>query len=114
MAGMTKEILIKPELRPCWANGKEALFHKWITEEKAFLIPKHLARHDVRVAMQKDFSETLVVPNDCEVKVIIQNFALVEFEVGIIEKIAPEDVVFCDSEALFYGYQYYWTTEDTE
>ena len=26
------EIIVKPELRPCYVDGKKALFHKWVTD----------------------------------------------------------------------------------
>ena len=30
MASLNSEIIIKPELRPCFVKDKKALFHKWV------------------------------------------------------------------------------------
>ncbi len=33
MASLNNEIIIKTETRPCYVNGKKALFHKWVDKQ---------------------------------------------------------------------------------
>ena len=112
MAELIKEIVVKPELRPCWVNNKKALFHKWITEEKAFLLFKNNIPYGTKESFMKKFDECGVVPNSCDVKKVIQNFAIVEFEDGAVERIDPEDIEFLDSEEQFLEYEPYWNKDN--
>lgn len=36
MATLESKIKVKMELRPCYVDGKKALFHKWITINNGF------------------------------------------------------------------------------
>lgn len=107
MAELIKEIIVKPELRPCMANGVIALFHKWITDEKVFLVFDSPIPYDTKEKIINKFNESDVIPNCCDIEKAMQNFALVEFEDGTIEKIAPENVEFLDSEEQFLEYEPY-------
>ena len=105
MAGLIKEIIVKPELRPCWVNGEKALFHKWIAEEKAILVSESIFKYDQFRKIKKDFDEYKILAPGCKLGKITQNFALVEFKNGQVKEVDPRDIKFCDSEALLYDYE---------
>ena len=107
MAELIKEIVVKPELRPCMANGVIALFHKWITDEKAVLVFNSMIPYGTKELYAKKFYKNGVIPNGCEIKKITRNLALVEFEDGTVERIDPEDIEFLDSEEQFLEYEPY-------
>lgn len=74
--GLTNEIILKKELRPCIVNGQKALFHGW--EQKADVIPPSLMRSghsggEIRLAL-----------------------GIIEREDGTIHKAYPEEIRFID------------------
>lgn len=72
---MDSDILIKPQLRPCLANGQKAFFHRWIK------VAENIG------SLNMWYPET---------------YALVEFESGKCEPVSIFDIRFLDSGALFY------------
>lgn len=112
MARLSEEIIVKPELRPCWVNGEKALFHKWIVEEKVFLVFDSPIPYGTKEKIINKFHESDVIPNCCNIKKVMQNFAIVESENGTVDMVSPEEVKFCDSESHFYENEGYWNKED--
>lgn len=76
------EIIIKNEVRPCYAQGRRALFHGWSHVSK---IHNAVLRGTVS-------------------GVISDTFAIVEFEDGNISRIEPEHIRFADN--LFDEYYF--------
>ena len=66
------------EYRPCWANGRRALFHRWVNDARP-TTPKGMAIDENTRYFQ--FRSTK---------------ALVEFEDGTVDKVWPNDVQFAD------------------
>lgn len=76
MASLSNVIIIKHELRPCIVKGKKALFHEW----------SHISQ--IREAMLRGS-----VPG-----VVSETFGIVEYESGVIERVLPCDITFCDNK----------------
>jgi len=38
---MSSEIIIRSELRPCYVNGKKALFHRWSSDTNEYAIVEY-------------------------------------------------------------------------
>lgn len=76
------EIIIKNEVRPCYARGRRALFHGWSNVSQ------------IHNAVLKGTVSG----------VISDTFAIVEFEDGNISRIEPEHIRFADN--LFDEYCY--------
>ena len=74
------------ELRPCYAKGKKALFHRWF--EHHFIVPPKIAIGSPPTGGE----ETCL-------------YAIVEYEDGTVEGIFPRDIVFADSEFKEYAFQ---------
>ena len=68
--------------RPCRVNGEDALFHKWITGERAFLKSDIIYNKDGQTQIRKDFEEGAVVPSFCKVEKVLLNFGIVEYRDG--------------------------------
>lgn len=115
MAELIKDIIVRPELRPCYVDGTPALFHKWIVEDKSILIFNSMIAPKQKESYIKKFKKDGTVPPACGVKNIRMNFALVEFEDGRIEQVETTAIKFCDSEELFHDYELCgYEEEDTE
>ena len=94
-------IIKNAEYRPCRVDGKDAMFHRWTTVERAFLESDVSYNKDGQTRIRKDFEESGVVPNFCKVKKVILNFGIVEYRDGTIEEVEPSNIQFLDSEILF-------------
>jgi hypothetical protein len=67
MAALTTCIEIKMECRPCFVNGKKAMFHKWVESSQ------QLGNYSFR-----------------------ETFALVEYEDGTVKKEPLDNIKFAD------------------
>lgn len=67
------------EYRPCYVNGRKALFHRWVNTANATL-PKGMDPNDERVKFFQHRSTT----------------GLVEYEDGTMARVWPQDIRFAD------------------
>ena len=74
MASLGPKIIIENVLRPCFVDGKRALFHRW--EDKAELVGESLLRGGHRGGQRR-----AVV-------------GIVEFEDGTVKEVYPSDIQF--------------------
>lgn len=80
------DITIRIERRPCYADGKKALFHKW--GERNRIIIRNIYK---RGLVEEPIRETV---------------GIVEYEDGKIDLVKPEDIRFCDGESEQYCFLY--------
>lgn len=87
--------------RPCEVDGRPALFHRWVEEDRALLTfgKMFLSETEVEKIINLFHTEGLVAPG-CSVEKIHETFALVEYRNGAIAKVKPELVVFKDRGGL--------------
>lgn len=98
--GKKARLLTMDELhaRPCEVDGRPALFHRWIEEDRAMLkVPRNLQEKTYESIFQV-FRENNVVVDGCEVVVSHHTFALVEYRDGTIAKVEPESIRFVGRE----------------
>lgn len=107
MAGLTIGAkYLSGEYRPCMANGKKGLFHRWVEEEKLIIKIESIARKRpeyLNVALQ-DYRENGIIGPGMSTEKIKYTFALVEFEDGHVDKVEPTIVIFEDSYEKFKSY----------
>lgn len=84
--------------RPCEVDGRPALFHRWVEEDRALLRFETMIHHDERKYVEYRFHEAGVIPPGCSTEVIRETFALVEYRDGTIAKVSPELIRFVDKE----------------
>ena len=97
---------ISMELRPCMADGEEALFHKWITEDRILLKEeRHLTQRDKEKAV-KYYHENNIVPIEYETVKTSKVYGLVEMNDGKMEYINPTNIQFLDKKNDEYAFRY--------
>ena len=75
MDQLSSEIIICQDVRPCYAKGKKALFHKWV--EHKYPVSKGQAAYTT---------------------------GLIEYEDGSCDEIAPKQIKFCDNKILDFAF----------
>lgn len=80
--------------RPCEVDGRPALFHRWVEEDRALLRINAFTSAEKRERIAREFSEGLIIPAGCFTDVIRETFALVEYQDGTIAKVKPELIRF--------------------
>ena len=91
------------QARPCEVDGRPALFHRWIEEDKALLAFDAFLPLDQRMEIRRRFSSCGTIPKGCHVDIIRETFALVEYTDGTIAKVKPELIRFGNKEG--YGHE---------
>ena len=82
--------------RPCLVDGKPAIFHRWVEEDKALLrIDRFMKPEDQARAFQL-FNNTGVADASSTIEKLRVTFALVEYPDGSVGKVKPELVTFLD------------------
>lgn len=96
----TMQLLPMDELRcrPCEVEGRPALFHRWVEEDRALLRVEALVSAKSVISINNRFRSEGVVPPGCAIDVIRETFALVEYRDGTIAKVKPELVRFVVEE----------------
>lgn len=96
----TTQLLTMDELhaRPCEVDGRPALFHRWIEEDRAVLKIDTLCRMAEAKELVHIFRNEGVVAPQCSTEVIRETFALVEYGDGTIHKVKPELIRFIGKE----------------
>lgn len=91
----------RPELepfRPCEADGKPAIFHRWVQDDKALLQMLAMVRTVDMREIKRQFDLEGFAPCTTKIEKISQTFALVEYEDGTVGKVEPEKIKFTDRE----------------
>lgn len=80
--------------RPCEVDGRPAIFHRWIEEDREILrVDGFYERAQVEY-MEHIFHDRHIVGPGCHTEVIRNTFALVEYRDGTIAKVEPELIRF--------------------
>lgn len=80
------------EYRPCYVNGRRALFHRWVNSANPVL-PKGMDPDDERARFYQHRSTT----------------GMVEYSDGTVARVWPQEIRFADSAARFR--EYAWETD---
>ena len=83
-------------LRPCLADDKPAVFHRWVDRDTSLLHINVFVRPDEREIIHRQFKQTGVVPNCCSADIVRAVFALVEYPDGSVGEVKPELIQFLD------------------
>lgn len=99
--GMTMKVKTA-EYRPCTANGKKALFHRWVESDK-YLLETHVCMDRyMKANLIRTFKDHGYIDGAVgTIKTIKTLYGLVEYEDGTMDKVDPEKIVFKDSKIKF-------------
>ena len=86
------------QARPCEVEGRPALFHRWIEEDRALLKINCFTTPEEQKKLVYKFHEGGLVDIGCSADVLRETFALVEYRDGTVAKVKPELVRFVDKE----------------
>lgn len=86
----------EPPLRPCLADGKPAIFHRWADEDKALLQIHAMVRPADQERIAHRFREEGVTDGTSSIEKLRVTFALVEYPDGSVGKVKPELITFLD------------------
>lgn len=84
--------------RPCEVDGRPAIFHRWVEEDRALLNIESFLRYGEQETLRRRALADGVIPCGCSVDVIRETLALVEYQDGTIAKVNPELLRFVDME----------------
>lgn len=85
-------IVRENEYRPCWVEGRKALFHRWVNSARPQLPRGQKPDENARYFQ---FRETR---------------AMVEYEDGTVDLVWPRDITFCDRDKFLER----WERDTTE
>lgn len=97
----TLQLLPMDELqyRPCEVDGVPAVFHRWVEEDRALLNVNVHVSAPTRAKLVRMYKSEHIIPDGCNIEVLRETFALVEFLDGSVAKIKPELVRFVNEES---------------
>lgn len=97
----TLEILTEA-YRPCIVKSeKEALFHRWIFDEKALIHFKVAMKPEMLEKYERVIQEKDIYPHYANIVPVKTTMGLVEYRDGSMDKVDPEDIRFLDSDYRF-------------
>lgn len=94
-------IFKRPELepfRPCEADGKPAIFHRWVEEDKALLQMERFMTMEDAEEIKQTFDRCGYAVTGAHIEKVRQTFALVEYVDGTVGKVEPEKIKFTDKD----------------
>ena len=80
--------------RPCEVDGRPALFHRWVEEDKALLRINCYTTPEEQQKLVYKFRQGGLIDPGCSTEVLRETFALVEYRDGTVAKVKPELVRF--------------------
>lgn len=86
------------DLRPCLADEKPAVFHRWVDEDRGLLQIKALVKPRERDMLHRQFRDEGIIPSCGSMEALRCTFALVEYPDGSVGKVKPELIQFLDRE----------------
>lgn len=84
------------KLRPCLADEKPAIFHRWVDEEKALLQIDALLPPETQRRITRLFLEDGVIDTAAHIEKLWTFSALVEYADGSVGRVKPELIQFLD------------------
>ena len=83
-------------IRPCLADGKPGLFHRWVDVDQTLLKINAFVNAEAQERYARTFRDDGVVPHCCSLEVVRCTFALVEYPDGSVGRVKPELIQFLD------------------
>ena len=88
-------VIDKPEdrRRPCEVDGSKAWYHGLVHNDQAILRAQaYEGQADVYAACHREFNVSGRIPMYCDVVVVRQTYAMIEYLDGSVAKVDPEQV----------------------
>ena len=99
------DIELLPLPRPCMARGVKAFFHRWSDKQEIVIQDRSIFMHETLTKCEIDNILNRVrkgyVSPEYDVYTRRETVAVVEFEDGTVDEVAPRDIKF--TEPCYYG-----------
>ena len=89
-----KVTFLSAEYRPCFVGGKKALFHRWADDTRLLIKCNVTLDPSVRDRVIEELRERGVFPEGFTAEKIPFTYAIVEYEDGTVDNVAPACVRF--------------------
>lgn len=89
------------KLRRCVVNGKEAIFHRWVSCRDIYLKFDSILLKKEKDQIAEEFQKTKIIPNSAKVESVEYIRGLIEFLTGEVKMVEPKDIYFLDSNDQF-------------
>ena len=95
---------IAQKLRPCYANNKKALFHRWIDKDQYIVKFQANISYNSKEKIIDEFKATGILPNFCDTEMKTETFAIIEYEDGTVAEVRPTEMRFADNKISEYDF----------
>jgi hypothetical protein len=104
MASLSSKIVITHELRPCYVDGKKALFHRWIDKETPIMKINAMLTEKALERIADKIKNGIIPPSG---DVVLQKTVLgiVEYQDGTVAEVEPTSIIFADFEFSEYAFK---------
>jgi hypothetical protein len=100
---MTIEIQ-NAEYRPCFVDGRKALFHRWAEKQQGILKFTNVCSAEVIAEIKRQYKTNGIVPPNCEIETVIACLGIVEFEDGAVAEVEPSKIRFVTGKCKEYNF----------
>ena len=93
---MTTKFEITANLRPCYVDGKKALFHRWIDKETPIIRINAMLTEKALDRIASKIKNGMIPPSG---DVVLQKtvFGIVEYYNGTVAEVEPTSIIFADN-----------------
>lgn len=84
--------------RPCEVDGRPALFHRWVDDDRALLHINTYCNPEEMARINYQFQQDGIIRSGCSTEVIRKTYALVEYPGGTVHLVDPLLITFTDKE----------------
>ena len=100
------QFTVEHNLRPCYVDGKKALFHRWAQQDNAIIklnVNSPHAKSKVETIIET-YNNKHVIPAFCELEKVTKTVAIIEYASGGVAEVEPIRVVFADNKIKEYAF----------
>lgn len=90
--------------RPCFVDGRKALFHRWEEKQQVILKITNVCSAEVIVEIKKQYKTNGIVPQNCKIETVIACLGIVEFEDGAVAEVEPSEIRFVTGKCKEYSF----------
>lgn len=92
------------EYRPCFVDGRKALFHRWEEKQQAILKITNVCSAEVIAEIKRQYKTNGIVPPNCEVGTATACLGIVEFDDGAVAEVEPSKIKFVAGKCNEYNF----------
>lgn len=92
------------EYRPCYVDGKKALFHRWIDKEQPIMKINAFCSNNHIDTILDTFHKKGIIPAEADLTLHKDTYGIVEYADGTVAEVAPTLIRFDDDKLSEYAF----------